>query len=269
MNQAGEPVSNAVVSTVEIREGSGADLRSALTDGDGQFQLEADSRLPVHLTVWHSAYATELRTTGAGVGNVVIRLREGGTVVGTVNRTSGVAIANAEVRVAYAKNALPFQPPTTATGGALRTDGDGRFVLKRMMPGAPFRLEILVDGVVRASSSQMVVRAGETSTLELVAREPVTLAGQVIDERGAAVPDAVVIAWTHPDGREGFHFQSVPVVRARSDVMGMFQVSSTSGSNVTIRAAKVGYRDGDGRVAVSQDATGTVTVRVVLVRKPS
>ncbi|HEU5059252.1 MAG TPA: carboxypeptidase regulatory-like domain-containing protein [Kofleriaceae bacterium] len=124
---------------------------------------------------------------GQEPGEVIIRLAAGASVDGRVVDAARAPVGGAEVRVVMARGDAA-DGERTAT-----TDGSGRFRFDHLAPGRAI-LEARTATGVSAPLTVELVDARERGGVELVLAGAGSIAGRVVDGKGAPLPGATVLA---------------------------------------------------------------------------
>lgn len=142
----------------ELAAGRASVWTAADQDLDNVVKVEVDPAAPVH--------------------GVVLHVRQGGELAGTVADAAGASIANARV-IAWVSNA-----PVSYD---MKTDANGHFAQSGMTPGAYHVTAFTHDA--GAPLVDVAIDRGGRATAALVV-QPSQIAGTVVDEHGVPVPEA-------------------------------------------------------------------------------
>ena len=182
--------------------------------------------------------APEAIGTAPGALHVRVRLPDGSTPGPEALATSRIALA--------------FVGPGTSLGP------DGRSSFEDLEPGA-YSLSLLVPGF-ELIEREVSVESGETRELELVLGRGLTIAGRVVDEFGAPLPEARVSVSSEQEDELGSHSSSLGV---SVDVLGRFFLEGVSSGFVKVSARDAGRRQATlelGTLGVGDSATDLVLV---------
>ncbi len=266
----GKPIEGAEV----IGGGSGGDVTLAVehvtTDATGTFHFVLPAGRDSGLFVRAEGFAPQtVRRRDAKPGPIEVRLAKGGRIEGRVTSEGDAKpVAGVTVRAAPARSGdAPF-PPEPVTSG-----DDGRYALSDLPPG-----ELMVsasgDGWVtkgqgtarREGFNPLVatVKAGETTTFDLVVVRGAVARGKVLGPAGAPVLGAVVRA----QGQGGLEFRGPRFFGSGGEVAstaadGSFTIDTlASGTNYSFEATAAGYAKAKaGPFAASDSAPIAVEIR--------
>ena len=173
----GEPIAGAEVTL------SSSPRRTTKSEDDGSFFFDK----LVGRTYYLSAATAELvggpvtYKLGDKMEPVVIRLAEGARLEVTVLGEDKQPIADAEVKNEHDKTS--------------RTDASGKAILKPVRPGWA-GVQVSAKGYASASSFTTVGSAGSLGHVTVTLKKGAPVSGRVLDESGAPVPAARVVATT-------------------------------------------------------------------------
>ncbi|MCI0588275.1 MAG: carboxypeptidase regulatory-like domain-containing protein [Planctomycetes bacterium] len=198
--------------------------RKEFEDPQGRFALEQCEEGLHDLTVEARGFAATVvediaLDPKAEAREILVRMRRGGRVVGSVRLADGTAVGGARVTSALDAPTLPFGEtwdelparsartpdlPEYFRTSVVVTREDGSFALESLRPGshdllvrAPGRGSVTVPGVE-------IVEGGTAGPLEIVLPIGGAIAGSVTDAAGAPVDGAAVIAFPpESTGRAG------------------------------------------------------------------
>ena len=183
--------------------------------GDGNFVVLGLDQGGYDLQIQAQGYApVVVQNVTAGQRDLNVVLQMGMEMAGTVLDAAGNAIANAQVQASQlvaAAGAAPAQ-------GWAQTDASGGFKVVGLAPG---EYRLIVRGQNVAPGILSPVSAGSTN-LRIVLDAGVTIAGSVVDEAGAALPegtganiqlttqDGIQLGWTNVKQDGTFEIKNVP-----------------------------------------------------------
>lgn len=249
----GKPVGGARIVLFPSERRGGFQMREGNSDDSGLFRVEdvppgalqARASAPGFQTA--SLANLEVRA-GQDLKGVEIVLAEGAAVEGRVLSPSGRPVAGAIVAVQEGDRDF-FSVPSSAAS----TDGDGRYRLDGVAPGA--RTVHASQEGYRRTVRDLEVRPGE-NTLDLTLEGGAEVRGRVVDEGGAPVPGARVSL------REGWRSWDLP--RGVSGADGSFTLTSVADGTYHLLAEKEGYaRNEEGQeVTVAGSSVGGVEVKL-------
>ena len=247
------PVANARV-TVEPGGPAGrlaflAQVPQKVTDADGNFLFSELPELPLLVTAHGPGNTTAARAgVPPGTYNIVLRLQATGSVVGQVtDGLSGRPIRDFTVSVT--------EGPPVAPRPTLRVvSATGTFSLAELVPGA-YGLAFTARGYGATFKQGVSVVAGYGARVSVALDAGGTIAGIVVDERGAGIPGASVRVDT------GWHGAS-----ATSDASGKFSIPDVARGR---RSLSVAHPEYDTRIEAGVAVLGreTTQVRVALTRR--
>lgn len=215
MDAQGGPIGGAIVSAAP-RHGlmdGGDDGAAALTDADGTYAMTV-ARGRHRVLATHPEYvgvASGIDITGDAT--LDFTLIPGGVVEGTVvDLASGDPVADATVIVSHEGGGGWAEARARATA---RSDARGHFRVPGLEPGTlRIRAEVERDG--RVSRDPVIVPLGiaeQAAGIEVLVAAAPYVGGRVVDEQGAPVADATVVAMattelttTRTDGDGNFRF---------------------------------------------------------------
>jgi len=215
---SGTPLRGARVSVKPAQEAAAASQRSLprlelRSDEAGRFTVHGAGAGAVLLEVRsevHAPWSEQIELAVDGRTDVVVQLREGATLTGTVVRSDGAQALGASVYVAN------LGDWSSITGFSASVDATGRYFI-RGLPDGRLELNALEDGYGRATRSVVVVE-GERSLWDARLVVERTVTGRVVDERGGPLAGWMVgtqfqaNVWdrsTHSDAEGGFELRDV------------------------------------------------------------
>ncbi|AKF84557.1 hypothetical protein MFUL124B02_00825 [Myxococcus fulvus 124B02] len=193
VDEAGRPLAGIHLNLEQVGLEDPVDYETqetALTDSDGAFVLDASAPGDYELFPQTYRFITERLKMTAPARDVLVTLRAGGAVEGTLSDARGLPLPGFTVYVA------PLE--TEASGEILTAQGptsEGRFSRKGVPPGR-YRIvaQEVTAGVDQGVSTEAEVRQGEVTTVELRLAEQRNLEGIVVDGAGTPLRGAFVRA---------------------------------------------------------------------------
>ncbi len=260
----------ASVCTVALA-GEGIHLTPVRTADDGMVLLPAVPPGRYAVRVWAAGYRVAtappaLAIAAADQGGFTWTMTRGAAIAGIVRSAAGTAIAGAQVDCWPADDG-----DIGGGGGTVATGPDGRFEIRGLPADAALELHVTATGYVRA---ELPVRSSATA-IEVLLEVGAQLDVQVVDERGAGVPDVEVTVWRGADGdtrrtdgrghvtADALTPGAVTVVVADNPT-GQVEATLVAGQTTTVRLATVA-RDGWLRGAVVDAAGAAVADALVRV----
>ena len=221
----------------------------------GQVQLSADSSIagafapPVSITLAPAEQKTD----------VTLDLSLAGSIAGTVVDQHGRAVAGAFLRFSLIGGRDFGEATTSPDGGFLagQLSGGGRY---RVQISASPRAESELVGPGGARPAPIAVRDGTdrvTGVRFVVKLDRLTIAGRVVDTKGAGVPDVRVRAAAQQAGEGTFLNLWADLPSATTDADGRFEVAELAEGTYTIdaRSGAGGQARQQGVVAGARDLT--------------
>jgi protocatechuate 3,4-dioxygenase beta subunit len=167
------------------------------SDKDGVFVMSIQAARAT-VSVWHNEHPSWTREIALPELNLVIELRNGATLTGSVRDAEDHPIPGA--RVHLAPRSPPGTPPGSGSGSEreARSDGQGEFRFRGVEDG---RYDVFASfnapqGLLTGIADEVVVSAGRASPSHVVLRlgGDASLRGRVVDERGAPLEGMEVLA---------------------------------------------------------------------------
>lgn len=221
----------------------------------GEVQLSADSSIA-------GAFAPPLTIPLAAAEQktgVVLDLSLAGSIAGTVVDQAGRAVAGAFLRFSLI-GGRDFGEATTGPDGAFRAgqlSGGGRY---RVQISASPRAEseLLAPGGARPTPVAVRDGADQVTGVRFVVRlDRLTIAGRVVDAKGAGVPDVRVRAAAQQSGEGTFLNLWADLPSATTDGDGRFEIGELAEGTYTIdaRSGAGGQARQQGVIAGARDLT--------------
>jgi protocatechuate 3,4-dioxygenase beta subunit len=245
----------------------GVSTRPVLTDPEGGFRLTVPAGAGSATLAASADGFVEGRSdpvavsTGAEVEGVVIRLRAGASVAGSVFGEDGAPVKGAVVRVLEIEEGVDTTNEWTwrwrlRQAEAHLVDEDGGFRVEGLKPGrailaaeAPGHQEVVLQGLTLSEGSTL---SGQVVRLP----KGLAIAGIVTDEGGAPIAGARV---SHASA-DGSMSRASWTGGAPTDAKGRFEIDRLRAGNYNLTASA----DGRARVSVGGVAAGTKDVRIVM-----
>ncbi len=206
------------------------------TDSAGRFELSAGSLEQVSAVAHAEGHARAVFSVTDGHSDAtrpqIVRLDRSASLEAVVRDRMGVPIGGARVELGADSSHLersssaPLESlyPFDATRSG-ETDADGRTTLAALVPRLPLRLSTSASGwPKREEPEPLVFEPGERRSIEIVLGSGANLAGALLDEKGAPIPDRAM--WlVAPEGpRPGmFECTATPAQQERTDAAGRFR----------------------------------------------
>ncbi|MBZ4399312.1 carboxypeptidase regulatory-like domain-containing protein [Myxococcus sp. AS-1-15] len=169
---------------------------STYTDSEGAFVLDVAAPHDFVLTARSDHFVTQHLKTRAPAKDLLVTMSTGGSVQGTLTDARGLPLAQYTVYLVPLEFSDPAQPLANED-----TDPLGRFSHEAVAPGRyQLRAEALTPSADLATWTEVEVREGEVTKVELRLPEPRTLEGVVVDSSGTPLRGVFVRAEA-PAGR--------------------------------------------------------------------
>jgi protocatechuate 3,4-dioxygenase beta subunit len=250
--------------------------KQGTTDSRGRFALGGLGEGVYTVDARSGDFAPAVRTDirleeGQRITGIELRLRLGGAVEGEIRSASGAPIGGASVRVEPSEEtAGPVEDAFTRLfEGGERTDAKGAYRIGGLTEGA-FRVKVLADGHLPATSAEFRVVEGETARMDLTLEVGLVIVGRVVSRAGRPVAEATVeqaqdMMQVMMTGMR----QERPSTRTKPD--GSFVLAGLKGGAVDISASADGYashtlkevRPGEGEVEFVLGNLGSIAGRVL------
>ncbi len=272
IDETGKPIAKARVSVDGERDfdrealedvGAGKPSGGAVTDDKGQFRIAAVAAGTHTLRAVDGEHAparsAPINVDGRAVSGVEITMQVGGVLAGTVVDAGGKPVAYATVRVAGAGAQLAQVAARQAT-----TDQQGVFELRGV---ARAKLQARAESDTAASKIADVdlVEQRERRDLKLVLDVSGTIAGVVVDGKGAPVAEVQVNAF--PDILGGASTDGLALAglsSATTDGGGNFKITGLPDGAYRLWAARPGGMFGGFAGQSTPAKTGDKAVRITL-----
>jgi protocatechuate 3,4-dioxygenase beta subunit len=217
----GSPVAGATILASQARDAMAMRLAgamgmgTAMSDGDGSFEISGLESRPYRLSVNHPDWAPAESKIDVPEGEdppeQAIRLSRGGTLTGTVRNAAKQPVA--ETRISLMQEAFDGR---SATSGP-----DGRYIFEKL-PAGTYSVMRTPDGD-RLSMSNIglkpaVIRDGETTVLDFDEAAKITVSGRIL-RSGKPVAGASLVFLSGAAGSMPTEFKG-----AESDAEGRYQV---------------------------------------------
>lgn len=240
VGEDGTPVGSALV---WAGDDSGRAVRAA---ADGRFRLRVprpnvpgrpDGWVVLRAATGSMGTVTSFDLNEAEAVGVVVTVRELWEATGSVVDAQGRPLVGARVEIRERRGALTETPPM----GDVRTDGNGRFTVPRLLPGE----ELVARAVSPRGISEWVFLGASPAALVVGSGQPIE--GRVLDIRGVAIPNATVRAFSSAGMELMMRFFDwdprtlrVPDREIRSDREGRFVVSGFPEGNYLLEVEAPG-----------------------------
>jgi uncharacterized GH25 family protein len=266
VDDTGKAIANAKVSAASENWGMGDETGEAdvITNAQGAFTIPSLAAGTHRLTAIDGehapAWSTPITVKDAPVSGVTITMKAGGTLAGKVTDTAGKPVAFASVQVlGKGQDAWMQEDPRRAT-----TDKLGAFELRGL---ARIKLQARAESETAASKIVDVDLAEKAAItdLALVLEVSGQIAGIVVDEKGAPVPEVQVNAF--PDILGGASADGLALAGMSStttDGGGAFVISGLPDGAYRLRAARARPGWGDWGQGGTEAKPGDKDVKVVL-----
>ncbi|HVT19205.1 MAG TPA: carboxypeptidase-like regulatory domain-containing protein [Thermoanaerobaculia bacterium] len=251
LDQGGAPVVGARVQLLLAAEGrqrlqeisrarSGRVPGAFTTTGpDGVYRLAQAPDHLCELVVTRPGFAPGLLKVDAGEAELPpLFLQPEAEVEGVVRDADGQPVAGARVGVSSVLlgTGIHSEVPLVDKRSADESDHEGAFHLAGLIPGEPLRLSVWAAGFV---PWEQTVAAEPGKKLDIVLRRGARLRGRVVDDLGAAVGGARVVAYEL--------FRGTPTlessVDAETDSGGRFELTGLAGSRARLVVGARGFAD--------------------------
>ena len=151
------------------------------------------------------------------------------------------AFASMEVELEYDStrfNLFDLGSDQTFSRGAI-LDADGRFEIRGVDAAPPYRLVVASDRLANQVVGDLTLDAGRDEHLSVTLDRGGSLAGRVVDQQGAPVADAEVVA----SSIALFGLPTNEVAEAKTGPDGLFELAHVPQGEIQVRARAQGYLD--------------------------
>ena len=210
VDTSGEPVLDARVRANTLEHfASWLQLPSAITDGDGAFEIDE---------LANDTYAVQARTSDGATGTALGVPAGGAPITITLARPGAIAGTLVGFPAPPVIYAVPVATGSSHTGGTVT---GGTYRISGLKPG---RYLVNAQTTFEGDARDVEVRAGETATLDLAAKGRGTIEATVLDfETKAPVPNVVCHVVLAVNGTQGLTNWD-PAVAPRSDAAGRLRL---------------------------------------------
>ena len=262
VDAAGKPAAGALVVCDDL---------AVQTDASGGYRLVGvDAGLRAVEALWKDDFASRkdaVRVQRGAESAVALKLARAATITGSVvDETTRKPVAG--VRVGASSGGFFFGGRRQRLERSARTDAQGKFRLSGLAPRA-YTVSATRDGFLSSSISGVTAGTSSAGTANLALARAASIAGKVVDEKGAAMAGARVRI--ERDGGMRGMMRRGPAAflggqSALSGPDGAFRIRNlTAGRNLLLEAEKSGYTTGR-RPGVNLK-TGEAVANVSLVLK--
>ena len=193
LDDAGEAIPNANVVVYPFERIEGVRAKGTRTDKNGDFRIEDLFPALYRINATHPDFLRQkpevVRVTAAAETEINIVLARGGTVEGVVINTEEEPVKGANIYIMKPSGTLHL-------GRFIKTDEEGRFVIRGLPPGV-LNLKVTAKDYQTKVVRDISVVAGETNeNVRIVLSKGLCLEGVVVDENGLPIKGARVSAST-------------------------------------------------------------------------
>ena len=285
IDEAGKPIAKAKVYTAggewngdwtpeDAGEEDSRGSHDTLTDNKGEFRFRAlgnGAHVLIASDGEHAPGRTPITIDGRPLTGVEIVMKQGGTIAGRVVDKDGKPAPFVPVRVAGTGNRMWSLGRRQAI-----SDKDGKFEVRGLVRT---KLQVRAESDKAASGIVQVdlTQSGEKKDLELVLDVVGTIAGVVVDDTGAPVPEVLVNAF--PDILGGASIDALALADMSStttDGAGKFTIAGLPDGAYKLWAARgratgqewgqhgTSAKTGDANVRLTLPATGQLIGKLVI-----
>ncbi len=274
----GEVVAGKVRGRLVVRDGSphvevalvrvidpGGEARSSATSSRGAFEVAVPLDVRVFRFEVEADFAAYAKEEWFAPGTEEVRrgvtlvIEPAGTIEGTLRHPLGAPAAG-RVAVVSVRNPLGF---TKRQVPAER----GRFVARGLRPGK-YAAVAQAPGFGLSVPTEIEVRAGQVSDLDLVLGSESFLAGRIVDPDGKGVPGAQAVAYAQSRLSDSDPTWTLNPFRATADSEGRFRLGALRPGEWDVRAEKPGMRFREPANLIVGVPAGAGAEDVVLVLEP-
>jgi len=259
---SGKPAAGALVVSDDL---------AVLTDATGAYRLAGvDTGLRAVEALWKDDFASRkdaVRVQRGAEAAVSLKLARAATIAGSVlDETTRKPVAG--VRVGASSGGFFFGGRRQRLERSTRTDAQGKFRLTGLAPRA-YTVSASREGFLASSISGVTAGTSSPGSANLALAKAASIAGKVVDEKGAAMPGARVRI--ERDGGMRGMLRRGPAAflggqNALSGPDGAFRIRNlAAGRNLLLEAEKSGYTTG--RRAGVTIKTGEAVANLSLVLK--
>jgi protocatechuate 3,4-dioxygenase beta subunit len=258
-----QPVTSFNAGVNTARMGGGIQLNTppmmkSFTSDDGSFSLDNVPTGTIQVVASAPGYTTARQSNvtveeGKSVDNIELDLDTGVQLSGHVSGPDGSPLSGVAVRPADgAGGAMRIVANFGGAGGTTATtDGNGDYTIDQLEAGTK-SFSFTLEGYLPTTKS--VDLSGHEARLDAQLSSGLHVAGVVVTDAGAPVPDANVRAASAVSGSGGFR-------ATKTDASGAFTFDSIAPGHYAFTASKAGYADGN---VTDFDVSSNAPVRIAL-----
>lgn len=232
-----QPVRGA---TLLVTDG-GALVASALTDANGQYQI--DQLNPGSYTITTSSITYQTGSQGVSVSSSQITIvdfalqNQPGMIAGQiVDQSTGLSLAGATITVSNGSNVL----------GTMLSDSNGNYVMNGLMPGS-YTVRAALNTYQTTLQSAIVTAAATTTVNFSLIPDPGSVSGQVTNTSGELVTGASVAIYALQGNGT--------IATTLTDSSGMYLINNLPAGNYSLSLMAAGYQSAIGSVTVTKGQT--------------
>jgi protocatechuate 3,4-dioxygenase beta subunit len=253
---------NAGVSVARMGGGMQIDIppmMKSFTSDDGSFSLDNVPTGTVQVVASAPGYTTARQSNvtieeGKSVENIELDLDIGVKLSGHVTSADGTPLSGVSVRPDSGGGGMRMVRTISVGGGdgtSATTDGNGDYSIDQLEAGNK-SFTFTLEGYLPASKS--VDLSGREARLDAQLSSGLHVAGVVVTDAGAPVPDADIRASSAVSASGGFR-------ATKTDASGAFTFDSVAPGHYSFTASKQGYADGS---VTDFDVSSNAPVRIAL-----